>query len=35
MDPMTWLLFAGVAVGVTAGWYSWKRRQQTEKKDDK
>lgn len=26
MEPITWLLFAAVAVGLVAGWYSWKRR---------
>ncbi len=26
MDPITWLMMAGAAVGVGGVWFSWKRR---------
>ncbi len=32
MEPITWLLLAGGAVGAAAVWYSWKRRNEAKNK---
>ncbi len=31
MEPMTWLLLAGAAVGAAGLWFSWKRRKNSKK----